>query len=98
MTPGPYNHARAGTTSTREDRWWQESAACRGMSTDLFYGPDGEGRGPNKATREAEAKRVCHGCPVVEQCRDEVLRKRDRHGVWGALGEEDRDRLWRRSA
>lgn len=44
-------------------------------------------RSPARAEREARAKQVCHGCPVIEDCRNHALRMREPYGVWGALGE-----------
>ena len=91
MTPGPYNHARAGTTSTREDRWWQESAACRGMSIHLFFGEDNE---QTRAAREKRAKAVCRTCPVIDTCLQVAIDRNER-GVWGGTNEQDRKRIRR---
>ena len=51
---------------------WQDGAACRGMDTLLFFGPDHEAR-PEREIREAKAKAVCTLCPVRVQCLDFAL-------------------------
>lgn len=52
---------------------WQELAACRGLQLKMFFHSDHE-RGPARLRREAEAKAVCHRCPVIEVCRQHALR------------------------
>jgi WhiB family redox-sensing transcriptional regulator len=87
-----YNHARAGTTSTREDHWWQESAACRGMSIHLFFGEDNE---QTRAERERRAKAVCRsGCPVIQNCLQHAIDWNEQ-GVWGGTTAKERARIKR---
>lgn len=78
---------------------WQERAACRGIGSALFFGPDGE-RGRDRAVREREAMKICAGCPVRTDCLEHALRTPEDFGVWGGTGEEDRaaERRRRRSA
>lgn len=76
---------------------WREESACYGMDQRLFFGTPGEDKG-NEAGRIAEAKAVCAGCPVVEQCRDYAMTIREKYGVWGGLTGGERARMWRRSA
>ena len=71
---------------------WRHRAACRGEDPELFF-PVGTTR-PALA-QLAEAKSVCHRCPVTGQCRTWALDSRERHGVWGGLGEDERHELWR---
>jgi len=76
------------------DTWeWQLQGACRGVNGDLFFHPEGE-RGPRRSGREAAAKGVCAGCPVVAQCRDHALASREPYGVWGGLSESEREDIW----
>ena len=42
---------------------WQLDAACRDLPLTVFY-PDGTG-----ASKFEQAKAICAGCPVIEQCR-----------------------------
>jgi hypothetical protein len=43
---------------------WQERAACRGLQLKIFFHSHHE-RDPTRLRREAEAKAVCHRCPVI---------------------------------
>jgi WhiB family transcriptional regulator, redox-sensing transcriptional regulator len=72
------------------DDWqWQVQAACRGLSTDLFFKADDEPRS-RKRSRETQAKAVCAVCPVTGKCLDWAVRVGETHGVWGGLSAEER--------
>ncbi len=72
------------------DNWqWQVQAACRGLSTDLFYKADDEPRS-RKRSRETQAKAVCAVCPVAEACLEWAVRVGETHGVWGGQSEQER--------
>ncbi|GAB2933377.1 WhiB family transcriptional regulator [Rhodococcus aerolatus] len=78
-----------------EDHWtWQESAACRGLQTSMFFHPDYE-RGPARERRESQAKAVCSSCPVVAQCRSHALQVQEPYGIWGGLSAQERKSLQR---
>ncbi len=68
---------------------WQLQAACRGLSTDLFFKADDEPRS-RKNARETQAKAVCAVCPVTAKCLDWAVRVGETHGVWGGLSAEER--------
>ena len=56
---------------------WEDFAACRAVSNaaDLFFSEDiGE---------IAAAKRVCADCPVLAECLEGALERREPWGVWG---------------
>ena len=75
------------------DVWdWQMRGSCRGLSSDLFFHPDWE-RGPARAIREARAKNVCRGCPVLAQCRAHALTVHEPYGIWGGLTEGERKQI-----
>ena len=75
------------------DLWdWQLLGACRGLDSELFFHPDGE-RGPRRSNREAAAKAICAGCPVLASCREAALRAREPYGVWGGLSEDERESI-----
>ncbi|MER6400480.1 MULTISPECIES: WhiB family transcriptional regulator [unclassified Kitasatospora] len=77
--PGAFDH-----------RWnWQLAAACRSVDTALFFHPFGE-RGQAHDDREEQAKRICRGCPVREECLRHALEVREPYGVWGGLSETER--------
>jgi WhiB family redox-sensing transcriptional regulator len=67
---------------------WQEQAACRGAATDLWFPDSGN------TDHAAEAKRVCAGCPVRQDCLDANLG--EKHGIYGGFSENDRRRERRR--
>uniref|UniRef100_UPI003F499F2A WhiB family transcriptional regulator n=1 Tax=Amycolatopsis sp. CA-096443 TaxID=3239919 RepID=UPI003F499F2A len=72
---------------------WRHDAACRDEDPELFF-PVGTS-GP--ALRQtAEAKAVCHRCPVAEDCLEQALAGRHDAGVWGGTSEEERRRFRRR--
>jgi WhiB family redox-sensing transcriptional regulator len=73
---------------------WQDQAACRGQDLNLFFGPDGE-TAPARERRVAKAKVFCAACPVEGECLDWALQRdrpasRERSGVWGGMGEDER--------
>lgn len=80
------------------DFWdWQLDSACRGLDSDIFYHPDGE-RGSARERRVSTAKAICAACPVIAQCRAHALKVREPYGVWGGLGEEDREVIYAQQA
>ena len=76
------------------DQWeWQLRGACRSADPEVFFHPELE-RGAARQRRDAEAVAVCNRCPVLDACRQHVMKYREPYGVWGGLTEEDRERLW----
>jgi WhiB family redox-sensing transcriptional regulator len=75
---------------TNTDAWdWQLHGACRGMNSEFFFHADAE-RGRARDWREARAKEICRGCPVMTQCREHALKVQESYGIWGGLGENER--------
>ncbi|MDQ0785349.1 WhiB family transcriptional regulator [Streptomyces sp. B3I8] len=74
---------------------WRDRAACRTEDPDLFF-PVGT-TGPALLQIE-EAKSVCHGCPVRDECLEWALEAGQDIGVWGGLTELERRALKRRRA
>jgi WhiB family redox-sensing transcriptional regulator len=66
---------------------WMDDAACAGQMA-LFFGIPGE-RPERRVRREAQARKVCSGCPVVGDCR-EWARLNGENGFWGGESEEER--------
>lgn len=80
------------------DFWdWQLDSACRGLDSEIFYHPDGE-RGSARERRVSTAKAICAACPVIAQCRAHALKTKEPYGVWGGLGEEDREVIYAQQA
>ena len=69
------------------ERRWQEQANCLGVDPDLFF--------PERGASTREAKEVCRGCLVREDCREYALNNGERCGIWGGMSERDRRRLRR---
>jgi WhiB family transcriptional regulator, redox-sensing transcriptional regulator len=63
---------------------WYEAAACKGRPTALFFPSDG------RVSPVAAA--LCALCPVRDECAEAG---RGEFGVWGGLGDHDRDALRR---
>lgn len=72
---------------------WQYAGACRDVDPETFFSPDAE-RGPRRTAREAEAKALCSGCPVVQECLRHALAVREPYGVWGGLNTNEREALY----
>lgn len=72
------------------EEWnWQLEATCRGMDVEIFFHPSNERR-RHKQRRIDQAKAICDGCPVLQECRRHALRTREPYGIWGGLSEDER--------
>jgi WhiB family redox-sensing transcriptional regulator len=72
---------------------WRHLAACREEDPELFF-PIGT-TGPALLQIE-QAKAVCQGCAVIDDCLSWALESGQDSGVWGGLAEEERFALKRR--
>ncbi len=50
---------------------------------------------PEKGGSTREAKRICLGCEVRDECLEYALANDERFGIWGGLSERERRRLKR---
>jgi WhiB family redox-sensing transcriptional regulator len=66
---------------------WQERALCAQTDPEAFF--------PEKGGSTREAKRICQGCEVRDECLEYALAKDERFGIWGGLSERERRRLKR---
>lgn len=66
---------------------WFADAACKGKSS-LFWSHVGETT-LERARREARALKICHACPVMDECRGWARAHRE-PGVWGGETEVER--------
>lgn len=92
MSPDPYR--LSDTVSVGSQPWWT-GAACRETDLAVFFSPETE-RAHARARREARARRICEGCPVLLACRDHALAAGESYGIWGGLTELDRRHAARR--
>jgi WhiB family transcriptional regulator, redox-sensing transcriptional regulator len=77
----------AHRSADRGERRWQENANCLGVDPDLFF--------PERGASTREAKAVCRGCEVREECLEYALRHGEKFGIWGGLSERERRRVRR---
>src|SRR5690606_28754178 len=59
------------------DPSWRNNAACLGVDSNVFF--------PGRGAKGTEAKQICGGCPVREECLEYALRTRPVYGIWGGL-------------
>jgi WhiB family transcriptional regulator, redox-sensing transcriptional regulator len=67
---------------------WQEHAACRDATLELFYSVE------EADIRQALA--VCERCEVRPVCLAFAMEHREHFGVWGGTTERERRRIFRR--
>jgi len=72
------------------EKIWQRQANCMGVDPDLFF--------PERGASTREAKEVCRGCVVREDCLEYALANGEKFGIWGGLSERERRRIRRRRA
>lgn len=73
---------------------WRTNGLCRTYGTPDLWFPVGN-TAPALAQAQ-EAASICRRCPVLERCLTWSLTTRQQHGVWGGIGEYERQRLLRR--
>ena len=69
---------------------WHKYANCLGVDPDLFF--------PERGASTREAKEVCQGCVVREQCLEFALQNGEKFGIWGGMSERERRRIRRQRA
>ncbi|HVM54957.1 MAG TPA: WhiB family transcriptional regulator [Acidimicrobiales bacterium] len=72
------------------DRSWHDYANCLGVDPDLFF--------PERGASTKEAKEVCRGCVVREDCLEYALQNSEKFGIWGGMSERERRRIRRARA
>lgn len=80
MLPERYDHdgELSGGLMPAEDRDWWSQARCNdlaGTMTGLFFS--------DELQDIAKAKEICARCPVVAECLEGALERREPWGVWG---------------
>ena len=85
MTTSP--RPLSAETVTIPNRDWRLLAACRHADPELFFPVSPSGPSLDQVT---QAKAICAGCPVRQQCLAFALDTRQDHGVWGGMSEEER--------
>ncbi len=73
-----------------DDPAWNNFANCLGVDSDLFF--------PERGASTKEAKEVCRGCVVREDCLEYALQNGEKFGIWGGMSERERRRIRRQRA
>jgi hypothetical protein len=60
-------------------------AACAETDPELWF--------PEKGGATAAAKRICDGCEIRLSCLQWSIDRREQHGLWGGVSENQRKRL-----
>ena len=68
----------------------QDEANCLGVDPDLFF--------PERGASTREAKEVCQGCVVKDDCLEFALQNGEKFGIWGGMSERERRRIRRQRA
>ncbi|PXY21441.1 WhiB family transcriptional regulator [Prauserella muralis] len=72
-----------------DEQEWQERALCAQTDPEAFF--------PEKGGSTREAKRICQGCEVKDDCLEYALAHDERFGIWGGLSERERRKLKKRA-
>lgn len=76
-----------------DEAWgWRGRGACQEPESWLFFAEEREPTAQRRV-REARAKAVCGGCPVLALCRKDAVDRREPHGIWGGTSPRDRREL-----
>lgn len=58
---------------------------CANRPPEVFF--------PSDAVGVDRARKICQGCPILQQCLDYAIVNHEEHGVWGGASERERRRL-----
>jgi len=72
------------------DTDWKDHSNCLGVDPDLFF--------PERGASTREAKEVCRGCVVRDDCLEYALLNGEKFGIWGGMSERERRRIRRQRA
>ena len=78
---------RIGRKQLMLDTSWQAYSNCLGVDPDLFF--------PERGASTKEAKAVCQGCVVQNDCLEFALQNGEKFGIWGGMSERERRRIRR---
>lgn len=70
-----------------EDEAWKSKGLCSQTDPEAFF--------PERGESPKQARKVCQGCEVKDECLDYAIRNKERFGVWGGLSERERAKLVR---
>ena len=62
---------------------WYKDALCKGHpNQDDFF--------PDRGSSTVVAKAICKKCPVIEECLEYAVERKERFGIWGGKSERER--------
>jgi len=64
------------------DMAWMDDAICQQTDPEAFF--------PEKGGSTGDARRICRGCDVREECLEYALENDERFGIWGGMSERQR--------
>jgi WhiB family redox-sensing transcriptional regulator len=70
-----------------QGRPWMAKANCMGVDPELFF--------PQRGMSTREAKEVCRGCVVREECLEYAIEQNEKFGIWGGMSERERRKIKR---
>lgn len=62
---------------------WMAKAACIGVDPRAFFA-----EGHHARAQVFAARRICHACPVLEECADYAITTGEYYGVWGGMSQK----------
>jgi len=71
----------------RQDMAWMDDGACQEVGGEFWF--------PEKGEKAREAKAICAGCGVVDECLDYAIDNQVQSGVWGGLTTRERRAVYR---
>lgn len=81
---------------------WLAKARCRDEPNLHFDGEEGRTKYGERIRMRERARRMCHECPVYEECLTEVTKIERRlglqEGIWAGRTKKERAKLLRQSA
>ncbi|NGP06279.1 WhiB family transcriptional regulator [Rhodococcus sp. 14C212] len=89
MTLPAFALSPTAVPDARDGHSWRLHARCRFVGPDTFYAPEDETWG-ERQRRERAARDICAACPVRLPCRDDAVKNKEQHGIWGGLTERER--------
>lgn len=72
---------------------WQQLAQCRTSDPEHFFTEDRDQQDRRRVSKARDAHRLCHGCPVIDQCLTHALSVPEDYGIWGGTTAAERRRL-----
>lgn len=66
---------------------WMQRGKCRGMDQNVFF--------PNVGGDAGDARDICVGCPVQNECLNYAIENRIEIGIWGGTSRTERRRIIR---